>query len=219
MYILHSTFAIFVKRTLGIPMSLFPAEPSWRFPVLFGALVADLVSLLSFVVFSVGVEGRTSGEFSFCLLAAGFLSPTPSSVKGGARPCFSGTHPLSWSASDRRFKSPQYPTVWSATSVPHLVAESLPLRIMSLHTFASQRRPPWGSPQPPVVVLLRWRDPHRLLFPAYTLHGRCFYFCICYNRTSFLEKLPPNAIWSGGNNAIWSGGKARKILCFHFFMQ
>ena len=74
-YITFHLYYFFLKRTLGIPMSLFPAEPSLKFPILFGALAADLVPLLSFVVFSVGVEGRTSKEFSFCLLAAGFLSP------------------------------------------------------------------------------------------------------------------------------------------------
>ena len=74
-YITFNLCYFFLKRTVGIPMSLFPAERSWRFPVLFGARVANLVPLLSFVVFFVGVGGRTSGEFSFCLLAAGFLSP------------------------------------------------------------------------------------------------------------------------------------------------
>lgn len=92
-YITFHLCYFFLKRTVGIPMSLFPAEPSWRFPILFGALVADLVPLLSFVVFFVGVEGRTSGEFSFCLLAAGFLSPPPPQLRV-VQERFSGTHPL-----------------------------------------------------------------------------------------------------------------------------
>ena len=92
-YITFHLCYFFLKRTVDIPMSLFPAEPSWRFPVLFGALVTDLVPLLSFVVFFVGVGGRTSGEFSFCLLAAGFLSPPPPQLRV-VQERFSGTHPL-----------------------------------------------------------------------------------------------------------------------------
>ena len=64
-YITFHLCYFFLKRTVGIPISLFPAEPSWRFPVLFGALVADLVPLLSFVVFFVGVEGRTQESSPF----------------------------------------------------------------------------------------------------------------------------------------------------------
>ena len=92
-YITFNLCYFFLKRTVGIPMSLFPAVPSWRFPVLFGALVADLVPLLSFVVFFVGVEGRASEEFSFCLLAAGFLSPPPPQLRV-VQERFSDTHPL-----------------------------------------------------------------------------------------------------------------------------